>query len=327
MKITVDNLKAKLVEVLTLAGATELDATVVADEIIYGQIRGKKSHGLLMLPSMVKRASKGADRIKVLSDSEQFAFLDGCECIGPVVSKRAMDISVEKTLNHGFSIVGVKNPYPFITAGYPVWNVVNKHKLIAIDISVANSKVAPYGSTEPIFGTNPIGFAFPTKEHPIVIDMSITKIPAAKIKQSIESGKLLPENVALDNEGNFTTDPNKALKGALTTFGGYKSSAIALMVELLAGAFLNQKCGKQNGEMRAMLFFTCKPDLFVDMDSVLRNASNLRNDINNSRPISPDDPARTPGDNAELLMNDALQNGIMLSVSEQQLLEKVGVSL
>jgi len=326
MKITVENLRANIVEVLISAGATEPDARVVADEIIYGQIRGKKSHGLLMLPSMVKRASKGKDRIKVLSDSEHYAFLDGCECIGPVVARNAMDISVEKTLKHGFSIVAAKNPYPFITAGYPVWDVANRYKLIAIDISVANSKVAPYGSSEPIFGTNPIGFAFPTMEYPIVVDMSITKIPAAKIKQSIDSGKLLPENVALDCDGNFTTDPNKALKGALTTFGGYKSSAVALMVELLAGAFLNQKCGKQNGEMRAMLFFTCKPDLFSDMDSVLRNASNLRNDINNSRPVS-SEPARTPGDNAEKLMNDAMQNGITLSDSEQLLLKKVGVNL
>jgi len=326
MNITVKELKSVLVEILVNNGATDTNAKIVADEIVFGQIRGKKSHGLLMLSSMIKRIQKGINEIKIIKDFEQYAFLDGCGTIGPVVSKKAMDISVEKTLEHGFSIVGVRNPSPFITAGYPVWDVANRHKLIALDMSVAKNKVAPYGSAEPIFGTNPIGFAFPTKEYPIVIDMSTTNIPAAKIKQAIERGESLPENVALDNEGNFTIDPNKALEGSLTTFGGYKGSAIALMIELLAGALLNEKCGKQNGDMRTMLFFTCKPDLFSDTDTILRNASNLRNDINGSKSVS-SDPVRTPGDKAETLMLDALKNGILLSNTEQLLLGKYGAKL
>ena len=44
----------------------------------------------------------------------------------------------------------------------------------------------------------------------------------------------------MDADGNPTNDPNEVLKGALLTFGGYKGSAIAMMVELLAGAMIGE---------------------------------------------------------------------------------------
>lgn len=320
MNITIEKLKVMLINILVNNGATRENAIIVADEIIFGQIRGKKSHGLPMLPSMIKRIQNGGGDIKILKDDNQFAFIDGCNGVGPVVAKKAMELSVKKTLKHGFSIVAVRNPSPFLTAGFSVWDVANKYKLIAFNTSVAKSKVAPYGSSEAILGTNPIGFAFPTEEYPIVIDMSIAPIAAAHLKQSAERGESIPQNVAIDSEGNFTTDPNKALGGALVTFGGYKGSAIALMIELIAGAFLNEKCGKQNGCMRTMLFFTCKPDLCADINDVLKNASNLRKDIITSRPVSKEIPY-VPGDNAERLMQDAIKNGIILSASEQAILE------
>ena len=326
MRISIERLKKIIVDIMISNGATKEDGIIVAEEIVYGQIRGKKSHGLPMLSAMVKRAQKKSSEIKILKESNQFALIDGCNGIGPVVAKKAMDLSVQKTLEFGFSIVAVRNPSPFITAGYPVWYVAKKYKLIAIDISVAKSKVAPYGSGEAILGTNPIGFAFPTEEYPIVIDMATTNISAAKIKQAAENNEKIPDNVAVDREGKFTTNPHEALEGAIVTFGGYKGSAVSLMIELMAGALLDAKCGNQNGSMRTMMFYTCRPDLFADMDCVLRNASNLRSDINNSKSISGVSP-RTPGDIAEQIMINALENGIELSDSEQNLLRNYGADI
>ena len=326
MKIALDEFRKIIIQIMIDNDASSADAQTVAEEIIYGQIRGKKSHGLPMLSAMVKRAQNKPGDIKLLKDSPQFAFIDGNNGIGPVVAKKAIDLCAKKTLEYSFSIVAVKNPSPFITAGYPAWYASSKYSLIAIDISVANSKVAPFGSGEAIFGTNPIGFAFPTETYPIVIDMSTTNIPAAKIRQAAEAGEAIPDNVALDSEGHFTTDPKKALDGALVTFGGYKGSAIALMIELMAGAFLNEKCGNSNGDMRTMLFFTCRPDLFVDTSSVLKNASNLRSEINRSKSVSISAP-RTPGDTAEELMQDAISNGVELSEADQALLRKFGADL
>ena len=42
----------------------------------------------------------------------------------------------------------------------------------------------------------------------------------------------------IDADGNPSTDPAAVLAGAQLCFGGYKGAAIALMVELLAGALI-----------------------------------------------------------------------------------------
>ena len=56
-------------------------------------------------------------------------------------------------------------------------------------------------------------------------------------------GKKVPLGTGLDKDGNETTDPKKIEKGSggvLLPFAGYKGSAIAMMVELLAGALVGE---------------------------------------------------------------------------------------
>ena len=47
-------------------------------------------------------------------------------------------------------------------------------------------------------------------------------------------GHLLPDGVGLGEDGKPSNDPKDILKGS-TTFGGYKGSAISMMVELFVG--------------------------------------------------------------------------------------------
>ncbi len=54
-------------------------------------------------------------------------------------------------------------------------------------------------------------------------------------------GRRLPAGVGLDAQGAATTDPQAIIDGGvLVPFGGYKGSAIALMVELLAAGLIGQ---------------------------------------------------------------------------------------
>ena len=74
-------------------------------------------------------------------------------------------------------------------------------------------------------------------------------------ERSKTAGREIPEGVAFDADGLPTIDPNKALKGALRTFDrGYKSSNLAMMVELLAGplvgaAHMNKLSAKNWGNL------------------------------------------------------------------------------
>jgi len=93
-----------------------------------------------------------------------------------------------------------------------------------------------------LFGTNPISFAWPRPgKNPMVIDMATAAMAQGEIQIAAREGHSVPLGTGLNAEGKLTTDPNEILKGLLLPFGGYKGSAIALMVELLSAGALGER--------------------------------------------------------------------------------------
>jgi len=102
--------------------------------------------------------------------------------------------------------------------------------------------VAAAGSKEAIFGTNPLSFAWPRPGHdPVVYDMATASMAMGDVQIAARDGREVPLGTGLDENGQLTTDPAAIAKGVLLPFGGYKGSAIALMVELLAAGMTGEQ--------------------------------------------------------------------------------------
>lgn len=102
--------------------------------------------------------------------------------------------------------------------------------------------VAPHGGAERFLGTNPIAFGFPVAgEEPMIVDMATSAIAFGKILHAKETGKPIGEGLALDKEGNVTTDPHKIEN--LLPFGGHKGSGIALAIDALTGILMGANFG------------------------------------------------------------------------------------
>jgi LDH2 family malate/lactate/ureidoglycolate dehydrogenase len=71
-----------------------------------------------------------------------------------------------------------------------------------------------------------------------VFDQAASVSARGEIQIHLRDGKPLPHGWAIGPDGQPTTDPEAALAGAQLPFGGYKGAALALMVELLAGALV-----------------------------------------------------------------------------------------
>jgi delta1-piperideine-2-carboxylate reductase len=100
--------------------------------------------------------------------------------------------------------------------------------------------VAPFGATKAFFSTNPIAFAYPRPGgDPYVFDMATAARARGDIGVAARDGHELPPGVGLDADGNPTTDAKKVHDGGvILPFGGYKGSAIATMIELLAAGLV-----------------------------------------------------------------------------------------
>ena len=74
----------------------------------------------------------------------------------------------------------------------------------------------------------------------MIFDQASSVVARGDVMLAARDGHQMPNGVGIDPLGRHTTDPNQILQGAMLPFGGYKGSAIALMIELLAGPLIGE---------------------------------------------------------------------------------------
>jgi len=168
--------------------------------------------------------------------------------------------------------------------------------------------VAPEGSSEGRFGTNPIAFAFPTAENPVVLDFATSGVIVADAVLSSRTGGHLPPGSAWDSQGNPTTDPVAALAGAFAVWGGHRGSGLAIAVQLFGIL-----CG--GGALPAdyadcgFLALVFRPDLFMEEAEFRAKASAYAEAVRASRRLDPEAPVRMPFDRSAEFRRKVLEEG------------------
>src|SRR5690606_32945026 len=128
------------------------------------------------------------------------------------------------------------------TALWPVVEEIAAHGLAALSMNPTHDWVAPAGGVAGALGTNPLAFARPRPDPPpYVFDFATSAGARAEIALHRQQGRALPPGWGLDAHGRPTTDPAAVLAGAMLPFGGHKGSALATMIELLAGPFIGDR--------------------------------------------------------------------------------------
>jgi len=91
-----------------------------------------------------------------------------------------------------------------------------------------------------LFGTNPISFAWPRPgKRPVVYDMATATMALGEVQVAARDGHRVPLGTGLNKKGKLTTNPSEiANGGVLLPFGGYKGSAISMMIELLSAGLV-----------------------------------------------------------------------------------------
>ncbi len=129
-----------------------------------------------------------------------------------------------------------------MAAMWPETEAVAEAGLVGFACTSYMPMVAPAGAKKALFGTNPISFAWPRPgKTPLVYDMATAAMAMGDVMVAARDGHKVPLGTGLNKDGKETTDPKEIIKGSggvLLPFGGYKGSAIAMMVELLAGALV-----------------------------------------------------------------------------------------
>jgi delta1-piperideine-2-carboxylate reductase len=236
----------KLAEDVMMAnGCDAANASALADIICRAERDGSHSHGLFRVPGYVKalRSNKvdGKAKPTVRHLTPAVIQIDGNGCFAPLAQAEGLPLLAEATGKIGIAALSLVGIHHF-AALWPETEYLADRGFVGLACTAYMPMVAPAGSKEALFGTNPISFAWPRPGHgPVVYDMATAAMAMGDVQIAARDGHDVPPGTGLDAHGNPSTDPAAIAKGVLLPFGGYKGSAIALMVELLAAGLTGEQ--------------------------------------------------------------------------------------
>jgi len=224
-------------------GCDEETAIILSDLIMKAERDGSLSHGLFRLPAYIsglksgKINGKARPEIKKISPSVIKVL--GNNCLAPMVLNKSIPELIKAAKENGVAVLAINNSH-HMAAMWPETEAIAEQGLVAFACTSYKPAVAPAGAIKPLYGTNPISFAWPRKKKtPVVYDMATASMAMGEVQVAKREGHKVPLGTGLTKEGKETTDPGKIVDGGvLLPFGGYKGSGIAMMVELLAGALV-----------------------------------------------------------------------------------------
>ena len=224
-------------------GCDDETSSILADLIMKAERDGSLSHGLFRLPAYVSGLKSGKingkARPEVKKISPSVIKVLGNNCLAPMVLNKGLPELIKTAKENGVAVLAINNSH-HMAAMWPETEAVAEEGLVAFACTSYKPAVAPAGAIKPLFGTNPISFAWPRPgKTPVVFDMATASMAMGEVQVAKREGHKVPLGTGLTKDGKDTTDPGEiADGGVLLPFGGYKGSAIAMMVELLAGALV-----------------------------------------------------------------------------------------
>lgn len=273
-----DALSAYATAMFQSAGTSRDDAALIAGDLVKANLRGVDSHGVSRVPMYLDRMRRGLvnprPEVRVTRVAGAVAHVDGDNGMGFIPSHIAMNTACDIAGEMGIGLVGVHRSTHFGMGACYALRAIERG-FISLIFTNSSPAIAMWGGRTSFLGASPIAAGIPGGKHPpYVMDMAMTVIARGKIRLAAMKGDPIPEGLALDVDGNPTTDAAKAFEGVCLPFGGVKGSVLATLMDLLSGVLTGANFG---GDVKSLyfdhsepqnvghLFFAIRPDLFMSL--------------------------------------------------------------
>jgi len=271
-------------------------ASVITAHLVDAALCGHRFAGLPRILTINEdpRTREPRTPIKVVYETEVSALMDGGNHVGYYAVHQATQLAIEKARKHRIALVGMYRSHLSGRNAYYL-EMIARAGLVGIHLASAPPVVLPHGGARPAFGTNPIGFGFPTDGDPFIVDLGTAAMMRGEVILRSRLGLPLPEGTAIDGHGLPTTDAAEALNGGIFTFGGHRGSALAFGIQamcLLAGA------ARARGKAQdfAFLFVVFDPAILLPPEEFKAQLGELIEAVRAVPPLNPDEPVRIPSE-------------------------------
>ena len=243
-----DALEDLVARVFAANGMSPGNARIVAAVVAAAERDGARSHGLFRIPGYIGTLRSGwvnGQSVPRVSDAAPATITtDADNGYAQVALAASRSLLLEKAKRNGIALLAIRNSHHF-AALWPDVEPFAAAGLVALSFVNTRSRVAPWGATKRLLGTNPMAFACPRRDGPpMVWDQASSVMAMGEVMLAARDGHDIPGEVGIDAQGRATTDPKAIMAGgALLPFGGHKGSAIAAMIEILAAALTGGRFG------------------------------------------------------------------------------------
>ncbi|MCD6506464.1 Ldh family oxidoreductase [Candidatus Poribacteria bacterium] len=319
--IQAQKLKEMAISYLERSGIPSDHARIIADVLVEAELRGKNTHGLIRLEKIRSRYQRvRRSEIKVVKRFANHILIDGGNNLGYVVVYLAAQRAIGLARQYGSAMVGVFNTTHCGMLGYYT-DMIRREDMIGVATCNCYPRVAPLGGVEPIFGTNPLSVAIPTREDPpLLFDASLASITNGRLMLMSEKNERMPTGLAFDEEGNPTDDPKKALSGAVRPFGDHKGYGLMLISQILTTAFLGATLIPPPGREYGFLIMALNPEIFIPIDRFKEKVSRLVEKVKFVKREPGIEEILLPGERSWKIRCKRLKEGIDL---DEKLIERI----
>jgi LDH2 family malate/lactate/ureidoglycolate dehydrogenase len=214
-------------------------AAAMADEwarsLVWANLRGVDSHGVLRIPGYIDRLKQKvinpAPDMRVEKRSGAIAVLEADRAPGAVAMARAMAEAIARAREVHVGWCAARNITHAGAVGYFALQAADAG-MAGLVMSASGPMMAYHGAKVAGVSTNPLAIAFPAANRPpFLLDMSTSTVAMGKVMSARDAGRAIPLGWGMDAAGRETTDPRKV--ATLLPLGGAKGSGLSFMIECL----------------------------------------------------------------------------------------------
>ena len=159
------------------------EARIVCDHVIDAALCGYEYSGLAKILNIPEHRcfAEPRQKMRLVHETEVSALYDGGNNNGMIAMYHGARAAIDKARAHGISVIGISNSWMSGRSAYFV-EMIAREGLVAIHTASSGPVVAPHGGTKGALGTNPIAFALPGEDGPLVLDIGTSAFMATELQ-------------------------------------------------------------------------------------------------------------------------------------------------
>ena len=256
--------------------------------------------------------------------------------VGLAGARRIMAHAIDRAKEHGMCFATCRRTNHIGACG--VYGLMAARQgMVAMISQGSRMSFAPWGGKDPRIGSSPMAFVAPVQGmFPFYYDAAFAMMTGAQMKALIRAGKPLPEGVALDLDGNPTTDPKIAWNGQVLPIGRHKGVGMAMWNEILSCVFSGNQFANsvpsivstpERSADSSLYMIVFDPEAIQAPGEFAARMRKYVDYIESSRAIDPANPPRYPGRREGENWNDRQKNGIPVRPDALARLRKIAENL